>query len=69
MEDWGIEPQTLGLQRKWMLSDRVLELRRSGDYPRPFEGYHWLTRSDVKKSIDGAMGGTSVAALWLFFVR
>ncbi|MFH1373834.1 MAG: hypothetical protein ABII79_08575 [bacterium] len=24
---------------------------------------------DVKKTIDGAMGGTSVVGLWLFFVR
>ena len=25
--------------------------------------------SDVKKAIDGAMGGISVAALWISFVR
>ena len=25
--------------------------------------------SDVRKTIDGAMGGVTVAALWLFFIR
>jgi hypothetical protein len=27
------------------------------------------TLRDVKKTIDGAMGGVTVVALWLFFVR
>jgi hypothetical protein len=27
------------------------------------------TMNDVKKGIDGAMGGVSVVALWLFFAR
>jgi hypothetical protein len=27
------------------------------------------TMNDVKRSIDGATGGTSIVALWLFFVR
>jgi len=27
------------------------------------------TMSDVKRDIDGAMGGASIVALWLFFVR
>jgi len=25
--------------------------------------------NDVKRSIDGATGGTSIVGLWLFFVR
>ena len=29
----------------------------------------FATMNDVKRSIDGAMGGTLIVGLWLFFVR
>ncbi len=32
-------------------------------------GNKFATMSDVKRDIDGAMGGASIVALWLFFVR
>jgi len=29
----------------------------------------FATMNDVKRSIDGSIGGTSIVGLWLFFVR
>ena len=46
---------------------KVATLRGTDVYDE--HGHKIATINDIKKEIDGAMGGISIVAFWLFFVR
>jgi len=43
--------------------------RISGSYLKDGSGKNLVSMSDIRKSIDGAIGGTRLAAIWLLFIK
>lgn len=41
----------------------------SGSYLKDSSGRTLSSMNDIRKSIDGAIGGTTLAAIWLLFVK